>query len=393
MTAEVASAAGIAVDVYESKGSVGRKLLIAGKGGLNLTHSEDQARFVSRYGACGDRVAEWLTKFNANDVRAWSRGLGIETFIGSSGRVFPSDMKAAPLLRAWVHRLRAQGVRFHVRHRCIGLSSCVGLRAQRELHFETPNGEQRVTVDAVVLSMGGGSWPQLGSDGQWVQWLDASGVSIATLEPANCGFDAPWSDLFAQRYAGHPVKSVIVSTPSQSHQGEFVVTSTGVEGSVIYALSAQLRESIRTDGVAILNLDLAPDRTLTRLQAQLSKPRKGRTLTEHLRRSVGIEGVKAGLLHEVLSKESLNDMRQLAVAIKSLPLRLVRTRPLSEAISTAGGVDLRELDRHLMIEKLPGVFCTGEMLDWEAPTGGYLLTACLASGRVAGQGAAQWLSG
>jgi uncharacterized flavoprotein (TIGR03862 family) len=387
MAAEVASESGAAVDVYESKGSVGRKFLIAGRGGLNLTHSEERERFVARYGAAREAVATWLHAFDANAVREWARKLGVETFIGTSGRVFPSDMKAAPLLRAWVHRLRSRGVRFHVRHRCVGIDSA------RTMTFDTPDGAKTIQADAIVLAMGGGSWPQLGSDGAWIGWLRERDVDIADLEPANCGFDVEWTPIFAERFAGHPVKSVKVwAENSEPLQGEFVVTSTGIEGSVIYAIGAQLRDAIRQHGCALVHLDLAPDMSYEQLVEKLSQPRKGRTLTEHLRRTIGIEGVKAGLLYEAISKETLGDARKLGQAIKSLPIKLIRARPLDEAISTAGGIRLSELNDALMIKKWPSVFCAGEMLDWEAPTGGYLLTACFASGRVAGRGAVEWLS-
>ena len=385
MAAEVARAAGVEVDVYEGKGSVGRKFLIAGKGGLNLSHSDDFATFVTRYGARQNEIAQWLSAFDADALRAWARGLGVETFVGTSGRVFPNDLKAAPLLRRWVHRLREQGVRFHVHHYCVGLD------ADRTLRFKTPTGERSAHADAVVLALGGGSWPQLGSDGHWVNWLQASGADIAPLQPANCGFDINWTAIFAQRYAGQPVKSVKVSHHTRQLQGEFVVTATGIEGSAIYALSADLRDAIARDGSAAIHLDLLPDYSLERLQDKLSQARKGRSLTEHLRRSVGIEGVKTGLIYECVPKDKQTDPSQLAVAIKSLPITLIRPRPLAEAISTAGGVRFEALDSHLMIKAQPGVFCAGEMIDWEAPTGGYLLTACFASGRVAAKGAAAWL--
>jgi uncharacterized flavoprotein (TIGR03862 family) len=389
MAAEVASAAGIAVDVYEGKGSVGRKFLLAGKGGLNLTHSEANPKFVARYRERSPQVGDWLESFGAKEVCEWARGLGVETFVGSSGRVFPQDMKAAPLLRAWVHRLRSQGVRFHVRHRCTGID------VQRQLQFETPTGMQNVTADAAVLALGGGSWPQLGSNGAWVEWLRKQNVEIDDLLPANCGFDIAWTPLFTQRFAGQPVKSVKVALggggDAASIAGEFVITATGIEGSVIYALSAELRDAIRREGAVTLYLDLSPDFDAPKLRAKLAQPRNGRSLTEHLRRTLGIDGVKAGLIYESMTKTELNDIEKLVATIKSLPLRLLRPRPLDESISTAGGVRLESLHSNLMIRSLPGVFCAGEMLDWEAPTGGYLLTACLASGRVAGQGAVEWL--
>jgi uncharacterized flavoprotein (TIGR03862 family) len=391
MAAEVASAAGLAVDVYESKGSVGRKLLIAGRGGLNLTHSEDFQHFLARYGSSRDAVREWLIDFDADAVRLWARSLGVDTFVGSSGRVFPLDMKAAPLLRNWVRRLRDQGVRFHVNHYCTGFAS------EGSLRFKTPREEKIVTYDAVVFALGGASWPQLGSDGAWVPWLRACGVEIAALEPSNCGFDVDWTEIFAKRFAGEPIKTVVVSAfddrgAETKLQGEFVVTSTGIEGSAIYALSAQLRNAIAKHGSTEIHLDLAPQRDHESLLRELSAPRKGRSLTEHLRRTIGIEGVKAGLLYEALAKEAMNDVALVARTIKSLPLKLIRTRPIAEVISSAGGVRFAALDEWLMTKSLPGVFCAGEMIDWEAPTGGYLLTACLASGRRAAQGVVRWVA-
>jgi uncharacterized flavoprotein (TIGR03862 family) len=390
MAAEVASAAGIEVDLYEGKGSVGRKFLLAGKGGMNLTHGEAKADFVSRYGARADAVGHWLERFDADALRAWSSGLGIETFIGSSGRVFPSDMKAAPLLRSWVHRLRGQAVRFHVQHRWLGWNDSGGLR------FATAAGEQAIDADAVVLALGGGSWPQLGSDGAWQPWLAERGVEIDPLKPSNCGFDIGWSDFLATRHAGAPLKPVVAhwrdaQGVEQARQGECVITTTGIEGSLIYALSATLRDAIARDGRTTLWLDLAPDRPLERLSQELAKPRGRRSLGDHLRRHAGIGGVKSALLHEILDAPALNDPVRLAQAIKRLPLVLKRARPLAETISSGGGVRLEALDSHLMLQRLPGVFCAGEMLDWEAPTGGYLLTACMASGRLAGQGAVRWL--
>jgi len=393
MAAEAARAAGASVDLFEGKGSVGRKFLIAGKGGLNLTHSDDPTRFVERYGSRRDEVAAWLAAFGADDLRQWARGLNVETFVGSSGRVFPTDLKAAPLLRSWVRRLREQGVRFHVNHYCQSCSEASGGR--KALRFRTSAGEHSVHAETVVFAMGGGSWPELGSDGRWVSWLQDAGADVAALQPSNCGFDVGWSEIFAARYAGQPVKSVLVATWDQQGrlrqlQGEFVVTATGVEGSVIYALSADLRDAIAASGVASLQLDLAPGRDKERLQREMSQPRRGRSLTEHLRRTVGIDGVKTGLLYEVVPRLDREDPFKLAQAIKSLPLRLVRPRPIGEAISSAGGVRFSALNDELMIKSLPGVFCAGEMIDWEAPTGGYLLTACFASGLRAGQAAARW---
>ena len=390
IAAEVARQAGIDVDVYESKGSVGRKFLIAGKGGLNLTHSDPFAAFARRFREREQEVAAWLRDFDADALREWARGLGVETFVGSSGRVFPSDLKAAPLLRGWVRRLRDSGVRFHVHHRWLGWDDDGALR------FATPAGESRAQSDAVVLALGGGSWPQLGSDGAWQSLLVERGVDVAPLKPANCGFDIDWSEHLATRHAGAPLKPVVAhwhDAGGKQHelQGECVISAYGIEGSLVYALSAELREAIARDGHATLQLDLAPGRSLQRLQQELSRPRGHRSVSEHLRRHAGIRGAKAALVYEVLDKSQLEDAKLLARAIHRLPLTLKRPRPLAETISSAGGVRLEAMDDALMLKSLPGVFCAGEMLDWEAPTGGYLLTACFASGRRAGKGAVAWM--
>ena len=390
MAAETARAAGIEVHLFEAKGSVGRKFLIAGKGGLNLTHSEARPGFDARYRERALHVGAWLDDFDAGALRAWARDFGVETYVGSSGRVFPLDRKAAPLLRGWVRRLRDGGVQFHVQHRWLGWSESGALR------FSTPNGEALFDADAVVLAMGGGSWPQLGSDGAWVSTLAERGIDVAPLRPANCGFDVGWSDFLAQRHAGAPLKPVVAhwrDAQGNEHalQGECVLTGTGVEGSLVYAIAADLRDVIERDGEAMLHLDLVPGRDLQRLQQDLAKPRNGRSLGEHLRRQAGIDGAKSALLHEVLDKPALQDMAHVAATLKRLPLRLLRARPMDEAISTAGGVRLEAMDDDLMLRGLPGVFCAGEMLDWEAPTGGYLLTACFASALRAGRGAVAWL--
>ncbi len=394
MAAEAARAAGVEVDLFEAKGSVGRKFLIAGKGGLNLTHAEDRPGFDLRYRERAPQVGRWLDSFDGASLRAWARGLGVDTYVGSSDRVFPTDRKAAPLLRGWVRRLRDSGVRMHVQHRWTGWTDDGALR------FGTPEGERIWRAGAAVLALGGGSWPQLGSDGAWQDGLRARGVDVTPLQPSNCGFDVGWSEHFASRHAGAPLKPVLAHWVDcdgvpRSRQGEMVVTSTGVEGSLVYALSATLREAIQRDGQALLHLDLAPGRDLERLRRDLSCARNGRTTSDHLRRRAGITGVKAALLYEVLGKACMADDEALAAAIKGLPLALQRPRPLAEAISSAGGVRLEALDAALMLQgphDLPaGVFCAGEMLDWEAPTGGYLLTACFASGLRAGRGAAEWL--
>jgi len=390
MAAEVLAAGGARVALYDAMPSLGRKFLLAGIGGMNITHSEPLPHFLDRYGARRPQLAPLIEAFDPPRLRAWVHELGIDTFVGSSGRVFPTAMKAAPLLRAWLHRLRGAGVALHVRHRWLGWSEDGTLR------FAAAQGEVRVRADAVVLALGGGSWARVGSDGAWVPLLRARGVDVAPLRPTNCGFDLPWSAYFRERFAGQPFKAVIAShtdLEGREHrrQGEFVVTATGVEGSLIYALSAPLRDSIAAAGTAVLTLDLAPGRSLERLTAELARPRGGDSLASHLRRRAGIAGVKAALLREVASAAELADPPRLAGLIKALPLRLTAPRPLDEAISSAGGVRFEALDERLMLRTLPGVFCAGEMLDWEAPTGGYLLTACFASGRAAGAGALAWL--
>jgi uncharacterized flavoprotein (TIGR03862 family) len=416
MAAEVLVQAGVTVDLYDAMPSVGRKFLLAGKGGMNLTHSEPADRFANRYGARRVQIEALLRDFGAQQLRDWARGLGIDTFVGTSGRVFPTDMKAAPLLRAWLHRLRhpahgGPGVRFHMRHRW------TGWRGDGHLLFDTPGGELAASADAVVLALGGGSWARLGSNGAWVPLLAARGVAVAPLLPANCGFDVAarrpppgeqampvqavaspvgWSEFFASRYAGQPFKTVAISfTDAQGRsfqrKGEFVATATGVEGSLIYAASGLLRDEIIRNGHATLLLDLLPDVAPERVLAEVSHPRGSRSLSSHLKSRLGIDGIKSAILHELLDKAAMNDPVVLARAIKALPLQLVAARPVDEAISTAGGVLFEVLNADLMCESLPGVFCSGEMLDWEAPTGGYLLTACFASGRRAAQGALLWL--
>ncbi len=390
MATEVLSAAGIDVDVYDGMPSVGRKFLLAGKGGLNLTHSEPRGAFLSRFGERRAQLTPLIDAFDANALRAWAAGLGIETFVGTSGRIFPIAMKAAPLLRAWLHRLRARGVRIHVRHRWRGWGAGGALR------FDTPEGEVAVRSDAVVLALGGASWPRLGSDAAWVPVLAERGVEIAPLRPANCGFDVGWSDFFRARHAGAPVKSVIATTTdirgaTHRREGELVISATGVEGSLVYALSAPLRDAIDAGGRATLVLDLAPGWTLQRLQAEFERPRGSRSLASHIQSRTGMKGVKVALLRERLPADCFTDAARLAAAMKHLPLELVAARPVEEAISTAGGVAFEALDGRLMLRALPGVFCAGEMLDWEAPTGGYLLTACFATGRAAAIGVLDWL--
>jgi uncharacterized flavoprotein (TIGR03862 family) len=386
MAAEVLAARGAQVELFDAMPSVGRKFLLAGKGGLNLTHSEPFEAFVGRFGARREVIETMLRMFGPTELRAWAQALGVSTFVGSSGRVFPTDMRAAPLLRAWLARLRAAGVLFQMRHHWLGWDAATGLR------FATPRGEVAHRADTVVLALGGGSWARLGSDGAWVALLERRGVAVAPLQPSNCGFDvAGWSEFFRRRFAGQPMKTVALSLQSAGttvfeQSGEFVITESGVEGSLVYAASAFVRDRIAAAGSAVVHIDLLPGRSAEFVQAEVARPRGSRSLSTHLKSRLGIDGVKAALLHELLPRDAIADPVRLAAAIKALPLTLVRARPLDEAISSAGGVRFDALDGDLMLRAMPGVFCAGEMLDWEAPTGGYLLTACLASGVVAARG-------
>ncbi|MHB1332585.1 MAG: TIGR03862 family flavoprotein [Sulfuriferula sp.] len=391
MAAEVLSTAGVQIDIYDAMPSVGRKFLLAGRGGLNLTHTEPATQFLNRFGNRSQTIAPWLTEFDAQALRDWVHALGHDTFVGTSGRVFPTDKKAAPLLRAWLHRLREAGVTFHVRHRWLGWAE------NNALCFAIPDGERQIDADAVVLALGGGSWAKLGSDGAWVPILQAQGVQVAALQPANCGFDVGWSEHLRTRFAGQPIKSVVLNFIDASgsafrRQGELMLTATGVEGGLIYAASARLRDTIAETGSATFHLDLAPGWEPARLTREIAHPRGSRSLSSHLQSRIHIHGVKMALLREIGSTEDFADPARLATLIKALPIRLVAPRPIDEAISSAGGVMFDALDARLMLGTRPGVFCAGEMIDWEAPTGGYLLTACLASGRVAGLGMLDWLS-
>jgi uncharacterized flavoprotein (TIGR03862 family) len=387
MAAEVLAAGGARVDLYDAMPSVGRKFLLAGKGGMNITHAEDYDAFVARYGARAAAVKPWLDAFPPQQVRAWIHGLGIDTFVGTSGRVFPADMKAAPLLRAWLHRLREAGVTFHMRHRWQGWRAGA-------LVFATPDGDVAVdaTGAATVLALGGASWARLGSDGAWVPLLAARGVDVAPLAPANCGFDADWSAHFLERHAGAPLTTVALALEGGAfRKGQFVVTRTGIEGSLVYALSARIRDRIARDGSATVRVDLLPDHDPQRVLDEVTRPRGTRSMSSHLQSRLGIKGVKSGLLHECLGKADYADPVKLARALKALPLVLRRPRPIDEAISSAGGVRFEALAGGTMLRGLPGVFVAGEMVDWEAPTGGYLLTACFGSGRAAGRAALDWL--
>jgi uncharacterized flavoprotein (TIGR03862 family) len=384
MAAEQLSASGHIVTVYDAMPTVARKFLLAGKSGLNITHSEDFDRFSSRFAHATPRLRKALESFQPNDVRAWAAGLETETFVGSSGRVFPVAMKASPLLRAWLRRLEAQGVSILTRHRWSGFADGGYL-------FETADGGMKtVRCDAALLALGGASWPRLGSDGRWIPWLRQKQIPIVEFQPANCGFDVEWSPFFRERFAGAPVKSVIARSPAGTYSGEFVVTGHGIEGSLVYAHAAELRDALGAKGAACLEVDLAPDRSPQRIERDLARQDPKSSLSSRLRKGAGIDGVKANLLRE-LGGSDLDDPLRLARLIKALPVPVVRPRPIAEAISSAGGVAWEAIDEHYMLKECPGVFVAGEMIDWEAPTGGYLLTASFATGRAAASGIEAWL--
>lgn len=380
MAAEVLSAAGIAVTVYDRMPSVGRKFLMAGRGGLNLTHSEPLQAFLGRYGAAQASLAPLVAAFTPADLVAWAEGLGQATHVGSSGRVFPHLHKASPLLRAWLNRLQAQGVAVLVRHEWLGWDE------QGALRFATPQGEITASPDATVLAMGGASWPKLGSTGAWADVLTRAGVTVTPLRPANMGFDAAWSELFRDRFHGQPLKNIGVSFAGQAARGDAMVTRAGIEGGAIYALSAPLRDAIAATGSAVLEIDLRPDQTVGQLTARLAVPRGGQSMTNYLRKAGRLSPVEINLLREAHGVDLALTAGGLARAIKAAPIKLTGVRPLDRAISTAGGVALSEVDAALMLKTRPGVFVAGEMLDWEAPTGGYLLQACFASGAAAAKG-------
>lgn len=384
MAAETLSLRGHRITVYDSMPTVARKFLLAGKSGLNITHSEDYGLFAGRFGAASARLRAALDDFRPGDVRAWAEGLGTETFVGSSGRVFPKAMKASPLLRAWLARLEAQGVGILTRHRWCGFDD-------RRLVFETPEGREVARYDAILLALGGASYARLGSDAAWVSRLRDKEIDIAALQPANCGFDVTWSAAFRERFAGGPLKAVTATSPAGTFPGEFVVSKTGIEGSLVYSHAASLRDRLATRGEASLIVDLAPGRSVERLASDLARQDPKASFSNRLRKGAGIEGVKAGLLRELADPASLSHPDRLAGLIKALPIPLLRPRPIAEAISSAGGIRWDELDDGYMLKKLPGMFAAGEMIDWEAPTGGYLLTACLATGRAAAKGVDSWL--
>jgi uncharacterized flavoprotein (TIGR03862 family) len=383
MAAEAASSAGAEVVVFEAMPTVGRKFLMAGKSGLNITHGEERAALISRFGTSALHLTPMLEAFDGEAVRAWCAGLGVETFVGSSGRVFPKAMKASPLLRAWLARLATAGVEIRLRNRWTGFDGGA-------LVFNTPQGERRETFDAVILALGGASWARLGSDAAWVPELERSGVTVQPFRPANCGFEVSWSDYFVERFAGAPVKAVVATSDAGAIPGEFVVTRHGVEGSLVYAHSAALRDRLEADGAACLMLDLVPGRSAERLVQDLMRQKPKDSFGNRLRKATGLDGVKLALLREVRPDAATLSAEVLVESIKALPLPLLRARPIDQAISSAGGVHWQEVDGSLMLRKRPGIFVAGEMLDWEAPTGGYLLTACLATGKKAGEAAVQF---
>lgn len=391
MAAQVLAQHNLRVEIYDAMPSPARKFLMAGRGGLNLTHSEPFETFVTRYGARREQIEPLLKQFGPEQVRAWARTLGIETFVGTSGRVFPREMKASPLLRMWLKRLHEAGVTLHTRHKWRGFAEQNADAKTIALIFDTPDGEKIIPARAVVLATGGASWTKLGSDGAWVPLLKQRGVAIQPLKPANCGFVVAWSDVLRERFEGAPVKSVKLTFENFSQQGEFVITRVGIEGSLVYAASALLRDAIAGRGRADIILDLTPDRSRAWLTQKLTAPRGKRSLATHLEKTIGLHGVQAGLLREFVPRADLDDPAKLAAHVKQLRIPLLATAPIERAISCAGGVPFEALDEHLMLHALPGIFCAGEMLDWEAPTGGYLLTACFASGYAAGLGVVKWL--
>jgi uncharacterized flavoprotein (TIGR03862 family) len=391
MAAEVQARGGADVTVYDAMPSVGRKLLMAGRGGLNLTHSEALPAFLARYGEAMPQLAAAIDAFPPNALREWSEELGQPTFVGSSGRVFPKGFKASPLLRAWLRRLDSIGVQFRLHHRWTGWDD------DGRLSFQTPDGKRVVETRATVLALGGASWPRLGSDGRWVETLAAKGVAISPLRSANCGFTVAWSDIFRDRFEGHPLKGIALSFGPHSVRGEAMITRTGLEGGAIYALSAELREAIAGSGQAILHIALRPDLEMQGLMAQLSRPRGRQSLSNFLRKAVHLSPAAIGLLQEaaIASGVPLSSLSTASLAglINAVPIKLEGPAPIARAISTAGGIAFDEIDTDYMIRRLPGVFAAGEMLDWEAPTGGYLLQASFATGAAAGRGVLNWLNG
>jgi hypothetical protein len=390
MAAEVAATGGARVTVYDAMAAPGRKFLLAGRGGLNLTHSEPLPDFLARYGAAAPRLTPSIEALPPQALRDWSEALGQPTFVGSSGRVFPQAMKASPLLRAWLRRLYGLGVALKLKHRWRGWSD------DGALIFQTPDGETRVAPSATVLALGGASWPRLGSDGSWVDLLAAKGIAVAPLKPANCGFTVSWSALLRDRFEGQPLKGIELSFGERRVRGEAMVTRSGLQGGSVYALSATLRDAIDQHGGAMLRIALRPDVATDDLTRKLAAPRGKQSLSTFLRKSVHLSPVEIALLQEAAHVEGIAlaslPPAELASLINALPLRLTGTEPIARAISSAGGIKLDELDDSFMLNKLPGVFAAGEMLDWEAPTGGYLLTACFATGAAAGRGVLKYMA-
>ncbi|KXG85263.1 TIGR03862 family flavoprotein [Agrobacterium bohemicum] len=379
MAADVLSAAGLTVTVYEAMPTVARKFLMAGKSGLNITHAEDYDGFVTRFGHAQSKLQSALDDFTPAMLRDWALSLGQETFTGTSGRVFPVAMKASPLLRAWLSRLNAQGVEIKTRHRWAGFDG-------NALVFQAPSGDVTVEQGTVLLALGGASWPKLGSDAAWVPWLRQKGIAINDFQPANCGFDLEWSDHFRGRFAGAPVKSVVTTSQAGRFEGEFVVTRHGIEGSLVYAHSAALRDAFQRTDRPTLMVDLAPGRMQQRLTHDLERHPRKDSLSNRLRKAAGLSPVKVALLRERRPELSAMSAFDIAALIKALPIAVTSARPIAEAISSAGGIDWREIDQRYMLKSMPGIFAAGEMLDWEAPTGGYLLTACFATGKAAAKG-------
>jgi uncharacterized flavoprotein (TIGR03862 family) len=386
--AEVLAEGGAAVTVYDAMPSVGRKFLMAGRGGLNLTHSEPLPAFLARYREAEPRLAAAIEAFLPERLRTWCEALGQPTFVGSSGRIFPKSLKASPLLRAWLRELDAMGVQFSTRHRWTGWDD------SGRLSFQTPEGEKAVEAGATVLALGGASWPRLGSDGGWVETVCGKGVGVSPLKSANCGFIVNWSDIFRERFEGAPLKGVALSFAGRSVRGEAVITRDGIEGGAVYALSAELREAILTSAEATLHIALRPDISASDLIKRLSAPRGKQTLSNWLRKAVQLSPVGIGLLQEATVKSGTPlaslQAEKLAELINAVPIQLTGIASIARAISSAGGVAFDELDADFMLRRLPGVFAAGEMLDWEAPTGGYLLQACFATGFAAGKGALKW---
>jgi len=389
MAAEVLAGGGAGVTIYDAMPSVGRKFLMAGRGGLNLTHSEPLPEFLMRYGEAQPRLAPAISAFPPVSLRAWSEALGQPTFIGSSGRVFPTTFKASPLLRAWLRRLDAMGMELALRHRWTGWND------DGQLLFQTPDGKRVVDARATVLALGGASWPRLGSNGAWVETLAAEGVAVSPLRPANCGFTVAWSEIFRDRFEGEPLKGIALSFGSHSVRGEVIITRAGLEGGAIYALSAVLREAIANAGKATLHVALRPDLQMQDLMAQLSRPRGRQSLSNFLRKAAHLSPAAIGLLQEaaIASGVPLSSVSSASLAglINDVPVELNGIASIARAISTAGGISFDELDADFMIRRLPGIFAAGEMLDWEAPTGGYLLQASFATGAAAGRGALKYL--